>query len=56
MELGVAVGLINYPRFPSTPEDINAHAIALATRLKEAFNQKRMSIVTPQTTVMLGDL
>jgi hypothetical protein len=54
-EDGVAVGLINYPRFPSTPAAIKAHALELARRLKEALGQRRVSVVFPDETVMLGD-
>jgi len=52
-ENGAIVGLINYPRFPSTPEKIRAHAIELGNRLLSAFNQYRLSIVFPSDTVMM---
>lgn len=54
-EPGAIVGLINYPRFPASPLEIETHAIAIATRLKSHFNQKRVSIVFPDRTIMLGE-
>ena len=54
-EPGVAVGLINYPRFPSTPEAIREHALALAEKLRVGLGQWRVSVVMPDETVMLGD-
>ena len=53
-ENGVAVGLINYPRFPSTQAKIQEQAIELASRLQMAFDQYRVSIVFPDQTVMLS--
>lgn len=52
-EPGLIVGLINYPRFPSTQEDIRGKALALARRLKEYCKQQRVSIVFPDETVVL---
>ena len=52
-EPGAVVGLINYPRFPSTPADIEFHALELARRLKEALGQNRVSVVFPHRTVMI---
>jgi hypothetical protein len=54
-ERGIVVGLINYPRFPSTPEAIRGHAMELAARLKVALGQRRVSVVFPDETVMLGE-
>jgi hypothetical protein len=53
-EPGFVVGLINYPRFPSTPERITAHAMELGKRLRKACRQFKVSIVFPEKTVMLG--
>ena len=53
-EPGCAVGLINYPRFPSTPEQITSHALALAQLLKDAMEQYKVSVVFPGETVMLS--
>lgn len=54
-EDGIAIGLINYPRFPSFPEAIKQRALDLAGRLKAAMKQHRVSVVFPGETVMLGD-
>ena len=52
-EDGCIVGLINYPRFPSTPESITTRALGLAKILKRKLGQLRCSVVTPDTTYML---
>lgn len=49
------VKMVNYPRFPQTPEVIQKLAIELATVLKSALAQERVSIVFPTQTVMLGE-
>ena len=49
-ESGVAVGLINYPRFPSEPTLIEAKAIELGKRLREALGQESFSVQTPAQT------
>lgn len=54
-EPGIVVGLINYPRFPATNKELLNHAIAIATRLKEAFGQFRVSVVASDVTVMIGE-
>jgi Fe-S-cluster-containing hydrogenase component 2 len=54
-EPGVIVGLMNYPRFPSEPAAIRAHALALAERLRVRLEQFRVSVVFPNETVMLGE-
>lgn len=38
-ETGVRVGLINYPRFPGTPEEVWTKAVALARLLIERLCQ-----------------
>lgn len=53
-ENGVAVGLINYPRFPSDRATIYCHALELAARLRDALEQQRVSVVFPDETIMLG--
>jgi hypothetical protein len=54
-ESGVAVGLINYPRFPSTPEVIGNHALKLAEIYLKEFQQYKVSVVFPTgNTVMLS--
>ncbi len=54
-EPGAAIGLINYPRFPSSPEKIREHALALAKQLKDRLGQWKVSIVFPDETWMIGD-
>ena len=55
-EPGVLVGLINYPRFPLTPEAILGHALDIAQQMKERFQQERLSVVCSDYTYLLGDL
>lgn len=50
-EAGVIVGLIHYPRFPSTPAAIWAHAEALGARLCEGLTQQSYTIQAPDRTV-----
>lgn len=52
-EPGVAVGFINYPRFPSSEAAVVAKAIELGRLLKKRLQQKRVSIVTPTKTIMV---
>lgn len=54
-EPGCIVGLINYPRFPSTPEQVRAHALELAQQLLDGLGQFKVSVVFPDETVMLGE-
>lgn len=49
-ESGVIVGLINYPRFPSTPEKIDEQAEWIAECLMEALHQRSYTIETPKST------
>jgi hypothetical protein len=55
-EDGVAIGLINYPRYPEEESMIRDKALHLATILKEKLNQERVSVVMTDQTIMLGDL
>jgi len=52
--LGVIVGLINYPRFPSTPVAIWAHAEVLAERLRVGLKQESFTIQAPDRTVWIS--
>ena len=54
-EPGCIIGLINYPRFPSEPNLILLRAIELAKLLKTAYKQHRVTIVTPDKTIMLSE-
>lgn len=53
-EIGFSVGLINYPRFPSSPEIIKSKAITLGELLLRTCRQWKVSIVMPTETVMLS--
>jgi hypothetical protein len=50
-EAGVRVGLINYPRFPSTEEQIWHHATELAELLRSELCQHSYSIIGPDRTI-----
>jgi hypothetical protein len=50
-ELGFIVGLINYPRFPTTPADIANRAAALADRLRVGLGQESYTIQLPDTAI-----
>ena len=50
-EAGVIVGLINYPRFPKEPREIEARALALGDLLRERLGQQSYSIQTPERTI-----
>lgn len=49
-EEGVAVGLINYPRFPKTNEEIWEKAISLGMNLMDTLCQRSFCVVTPDKT------
>lgn len=55
-EDGAVIGLINYPRFPTTKEKLEQTAEELAALCKEEYRQNRISIEFQDRTVMLGDL
>ena len=58
-EDGVIIGLINYPRFPSTKEEIKKIALDLGQKLLELFYQYRVTIIinslneSDSSTIML---
>jgi len=52
-ELGFEIGLINYPRFPSTSEEISQKAIEIAEIFKNKFNQYRISVVCNDKTYLI---
>jgi hypothetical protein len=49
-QMGVIVGLINYPRFPAEPADILHKANQLAAELMDRLQQQSYSIQTLETT------
>lgn len=55
-EKGIIIGLINYPRIPAEPDTIRARAMELANILKNKFNQRRVSVMFPDKTIMLGEV
>jgi hypothetical protein len=52
-EPGFIVGLINYPRFPSTPEEITQKALDIAEIFLKEFNQLKISVVCSDKTYMI---
>jgi len=50
-EAGVIVGLIHYPRFPSTPAAIWVHAESLGAKLCEILKQQSYTIQASDKTV-----
>lgn len=53
-EPGFVVGLINYPRFPSSPEQSKAHALVIAEMLLKSCKQLKVTVVMPDETVMIS--
>ena len=54
-ESGASIGLINYPRFPSTRAEIKVKAMALANLLRTGLEQMVVSIVFSDATIMLSE-
>src|ERR1035437_155568 len=54
-EPGAAIGLINYPRFPATEDEIKTKTKDLAIELMLAFRQFRVSIVFSDEIILLDD-
>ena len=52
-EPGVLIGLINYPRFPSSDKKILEHAKEIGYALMYTLEQNRVTIITPTETIML---
>jgi len=52
-EQGAIVGLINYPRFPSSATEVTLHAYQLAYKLMDGLDQFRCSIFTPTDIILL---
>lgn len=49
-EAGAVIGLINYPRFPTTPAELDARARTLALKLLDDTKQHSVLIITPSDT------
>ena len=52
-EAGYVVGLLNYPRFPTAPNELAVRARILAELLLARTFQRSALIVSPETTVWL---
>lgn len=50
-ESGVRIGLINYPRFPKSPNEILDEAEALALKLMERLCQTSFTIICGEKTI-----
>ena len=46
-EKGSCIGLINYARFPSSPEELEKTAIELGTEIAEQFSQSSFTVLSP---------
>lgn len=49
-EAGYVVGLLNYPRFPSTADDLKRRASAVMLRLLDDTHQHSALMVAPDTS------
>lgn len=49
-ELGYVIGLLNYPRFPSTPDQLEARAKTLMAALLAGTFQHSVLMMTPTVT------
>lgn len=54
LETGVRVGLVNYPRFPSTRNDLRAHGRALAVLLLDRLCQTSALMVDDENIEWLS--
>ena len=52
---GVIIGLINYPRFPSTTQQIWAHAMNLAYELKAYLGQGSFTVQNHNVSTFVSD-
>jgi hypothetical protein len=50
-ETGYVIGLLNYPRFPTTLEKLMERAVALAGKLIDRTFQRSGLVVGPETTI-----
>jgi len=54
-EKGFVVGIIRYPRFPLSDDELKSRTVELAKQLKSVLCQNRVTIVFPDNTIMIGD-
>lgn len=52
-ELGFIIGLINYPKFPRTEQEIDDEALTVADYLIKTLGQDSASILTPKHTTLI---
>lgn len=52
-EEGVAVGFVNYPRFPKRPDQIVDRAVVVAKKLMADLSQHTALVVTPHRSIWL---
>jgi len=52
-EAGYVVGLLNYPRFPTPPNELNVRADILAELLIKKTFQRSALVVKPETTTWI---
>jgi len=52
-EAGYVIGLLNYPRFPTPPNELNVRAAILAELLLEKTFQRSALIVRPEDTTWI---
>ncbi len=50
-EVGYVVGLLNYPKFPTTPEQLDDRAVDICRGLLDATFQDSALMVTPMRTL-----
>jgi hypothetical protein len=53
-ESGMVIGYVNYPRFPSDPEDILGKAYSMAMTLLKGLNQKTALVVGTDKTELVS--
>ena len=53
-EAGFVVGLVNYPRFPSTPEQLRSRALEIARGLIVECCQRTALVVSPDLTAWIN--
>lgn len=54
-ECGFCVTLINYPRFPKSPDEIMNTALELAELLKTNLYQQSFTLESPERTLFFSD-
>lgn len=52
LEKGWEIAVINYPRFPKDPRELERFVVGLADSLMYEFKQNRISVVCPERTYM----